>query len=143
MMKIDSDKSKTTILTDKGQTLYTMMKTNENYKKCYLKNSYQQFKSKKNTVAYVILHGKPRVIKWYISEYKENMINENSLLKLMDGSINVPKIIEMDLKNNVLIMNFIPGENLCDLINNNTNSIIEKEKLMVLLAEWYCKFHEF
>ena len=47
----------------------------------------------------------------------------------------------MDEKNNVLITSYIIGENLCDIINNEDTSINEKQRLMILLAEWFFNFH--
>ena len=40
-------------------------------------------------------------------------------------------------------MNYILGENLCDLINNEDTSFDEKKRLVLLLAEWFNDFHNF
>ena len=49
---------------------YYMTILNEKYKKTSVQ---QSFKSKKNTVAYVILEDKPRILKWYAPGFKRRM----------------------------------------------------------------------
>jgi hypothetical protein len=40
-------------------------------------------------------------------------------------------------------MNYIIGENLCDIINDENASFSEKKRLTILLAEWFYEFHNF
>jgi len=101
----------------------------------------QSFKSKKNTVAYVTLEDKPRILKWFVPGYKRQMKIEHSVLKQGSSKLNIPSIYEMDEKNNVLITSYIIGENLCDVINDENTTTNEKQRLMILLAEWFIKFH--
>jgi tRNA A-37 threonylcarbamoyl transferase component Bud32 len=100
-----------------------------------------KFKSKKNTVAYVTLKGKPRVLKWFVPGLKRQMKIEYDILKNGSSQLNIPSIYKMDEENCVLIMNYIIGENLCDIINDEKNTINEKKRLMILLANWFFKFH--
>jgi len=102
----------------------------------------KEFASKKNTVAYVTIDGKPRVLKWFVPGLKKNLENEYKIL--MDGKadINIPNVFEKDKENNVLILNYIIGENLCDIINDQKTTKKEKERLIILLAEWYIDFHK-
>ena len=102
----------------------------------------QKFKSKKNTVAYVTINNKPRVLKWFVPGLKRQMENEYNILKKGAKKLNIPTVFEKDSKKNVLILNYIMGENLCDLVNSDI-SIGEKKKLMILLAEWFYEFHNF
>ncbi len=101
------------------------------------------FKSKKNTVSYVTMKENPRVLKWYVPGLKKNMENEYKILSKAKSKLDTPIVYEKDEKNNVLIMNYIMGENLCDLINNEETTYQEKERLMILLSEWFYKLHNF
>ena len=101
----------------------------------------QSFDSKKNTVAYVTIKGKPRVLKWFVPGFKKQMKNEYTVFKKGSSKINIPSVYEMDEENNVLITNYIIGENLCDVINNEDTTTNEKQRLMILLAEWFIDFH--
>lgn len=103
----------------------------------------KKFDSKKNTVAYVTIDDKPRVLKWFVPGLKIQMKTEYKILKNGTSKINIPAIHEMDEKNNVIIMSYITGENLCDILNDEKTEIIEKERLIVLLAEWFIDFHKF
>ena len=110
------------------------------YKKSILQ---QELKSKKNTVAYVTLKDKPRVLKWFVPGFKKRMQIEYNILKKGSSKLNIPTVFEMDDKNNVLVTNYIIGENLCDVINNDDTDKSEKQRLMLLLAEWFNDFHNF
>ncbi len=115
-----------------------LVKSNKKYKDAVIQ---QQFKSKKNIVAYVTLDNKPRVLKWFVPGLKRQMNAEYSVLKKGSSKLNIPIIHEIDEKNNVLIMNYIIGENLCDIINNQETSNNEKQRLIILLAQWFFDFH--
>ena len=108
------------------------------YKKAIIQ---QKLESKKNTVAYVTLKNKPRVLKWFVPGFKRQMKIEYNILKKGANKINIPTIFEMDENNNVLVTNYIIGENLCDVINDKQTSNKEKQRLMFLLAEWFNDFH--
>ena len=103
----------------------------------------REFISKKNTVAYVFLDGKPRVLKWFAPAFKENMLKEYQVLKKGSSAVNMPHPYDIDEKNNVLIMGYLVGENLCDLINDKDVSFSEKQRLIMLLARWFAGFHSF
>ena len=115
-----------------------LIKSNKKYKDALVQ---QQFKSKKNIVAYVILNNKPRVLKWFVPGLKRQMKTEYDIIKKGSSKLNIPIIHEIDEKNNVLIMNYIIGENLCDIINNKNVTISEKQRLIILLAQWFFDFH--
>ena len=115
-----------------------LLQKNKKYKKAVVHNN---FKSKKNTVAYVTLKEKPRILKWFVPGLKKQMDVECSVLKKGASKLNIPSIYEVDKENNVIIMSYIIGENLCDLINDKNTSFNEKQRLMILLAEWFTNFH--
>jgi tRNA A-37 threonylcarbamoyl transferase component Bud32 len=110
------------------------------YNKIVIQN---KLKSKKNTVAYVTINNKPRVLKWFVPGFKRQMKIENDTIKKGSSKLNIPSVYEMDKKNNVLIMNYITGENLCDIINDDKTTLVEKERLMILLSKWFFDFHNF
>jgi len=104
---------------------------------------HKQFESKKNTLAYVTMKDKPRVLKWFVPSFKRQMETEYNVLKKGSSDLNIPFLYEKDNQNNVLILSYIVGENLCDLINDEEISFEEKKRLIILLADWFVKFHTF
>ena len=117
-----------------------LIKNNKKYKSAVIQ---KRFISKKNTVCYVILNDKPRVLKWYAPGFKKNMETEYAILKKGSSKINMPTPLEKDEDNNVIAMSYIIGENLCDMLNNEKTTTSEKQRLMHLLAEWFFKFHTY
>ncbi len=103
----------------------------------------KKFKSKKNTVAYVTIDQKPRVLKWFVPGLYKNMENEYKILSKGAKDLDIPSVFEKDDENNVLVLSYITGENLCDLINSEEITYQEKQRLMILLAQWFNKFHSF
>jgi tRNA A-37 threonylcarbamoyl transferase component Bud32 len=103
----------------------------------------RKFKSKKNTVAYVLFNGKPCIIKWYAPGFKRNMEVEYNTLIKGSAKLNMPSVISKDLENFVIVMNYFIGENLCDVINGEKTSFDENKRLMYLLAEWFSRFHNY
>jgi tRNA A-37 threonylcarbamoyl transferase component Bud32 len=115
-----------------------LIKNVKKYKEAII---HEKFESNKNTVAYVTIDDKPRLLKWFVPGLKRQMITEYDVLKKGSAKLNIPSVYKMDEKNNVLLMNYITGENLCDLINDKKTTTSEKNRLMVLLAEWFFNFH--
>ena len=129
--------------TERYQDLYKIITRDKNYKNRYLKHSFRIIKSKKNTVAYALLDGKPRIVKWFAPGFKRQMEIESTLLKNGTSFQYMPILCEKDIDNNVLIMNYILGENLCDVINEGKTFFNEKKRIMILLAEWFAQFHKY
>jgi len=103
----------------------------------------QRFMSSKNTVAYVTIDNKPRIFKWYVPGLKKNMETEYNILKKGSTKLNIPAVHEMDEDNNVLIMTYVAGKNLCDVINDEKTTSSEKQKFMASLGEWFAQFHNY
>jgi tRNA A-37 threonylcarbamoyl transferase component Bud32 len=103
----------------------------------------KRFKSKKNIVAYVLLNGQPRVLKWFVPGLKQNMENEHTILKKGASALSTPSPFEKDLEQNVLVLSYIPGQNVCDVINDAQTIFEEKEKTVHQLADWFVRFHTF
>lgn len=115
-----------------------LTKNVKKYKKTVIQD---KLKSKKNTVAYVTLDSKPRVLKWFVPGLKRQMMNEYNVLKDGEKKLQMPFVYELDEENNVLVLNHILGENLCDLINSEETTFKEKQRLIILLSDWFLKFH--
>ena len=75
-------------------------------------------------------------------KYRQFKLFENKFVKGF-SKINMPRIYEKDTLNNVLIMNYIPGKNLCDIINDENEKFNSKKKIIIGLATWFKKFHDF
>jgi tRNA A-37 threonylcarbamoyl transferase component Bud32 len=101
----------------------------------------KRFDSKKNTVAYVMFNGQPRVLKWFVPGLKQNMDNEYNVLKKGVSDLAMPSPFEKDSENHVLVMSYILGQNVCDVLNDSQRPIEEKEKIMHHLADWFVRFH--
>jgi tRNA A-37 threonylcarbamoyl transferase component Bud32 len=112
----------------------------EKYKDVLLQ---KRFESKKNTVAYVVSNGQPRLLKWFVPGLKQNMNIEYSVLKKGFSDLSIPSPLEEDTENNVLVMSYIIGENICDIVNDSQRSFEEKKKVVHLLASWFVRFHTF
>jgi tRNA A-37 threonylcarbamoyl transferase component Bud32 len=112
----------------------------EKYKNVLLQ---RRFESKKNTIAYVVYNGQPRIFKWYVPGLKQNMDLEYSILKKGFSDLTIPSPLEKDSENNVLVMSYIMGENVCDIVNDTRTVLEEKKKVVHLLADWFVNFHSF
>ena len=55
----------------------------------------------------------------------------------------IPTLYGIDYHNNFLILHYIKGKNLCDIINSEDTSFNSKLKIIILLAKWFLKFHEY
>jgi tRNA A-37 threonylcarbamoyl transferase component Bud32 len=117
-----------------------LIDNNKKYKKAIIQ---KKLKSKKNAVAYITIKDKPRVIKWFVPGLKRQMKIEYNILQEGSSKLGIPPVYKMDEKNNVIIMGYIIGENLCDVINDEKTTKAEKERLMILLAEWFSDFHKY
>ncbi len=103
----------------------------------------RSFEGKKNTVAYVISKGQPRILKWFVPGLKKNMEVEYTVLKKGFSDLLIPAPFEMDSENNVLVMSYIIGKNICEMINDTNTSFEEKQKIVEQLAGWFVRFHTF
>ena len=122
----------------KMKDIEELIKSSKKYKNALIQ---KRFESKKNTVSYVILNDKPRVLKWYAPGFRINMETEYTVLKDGSSKLNMPTPLDKDVDNNVIIMNYIIGKNLCDVINDEDTHFDEKKKIINTLAEWFAKFH--
>ena len=66
-----------------------------------------------------------------------------AILKKGSPVLSIPTLYEIDYFNNFLIMQYIKGKNLCDIINSNDTSFDRKLKIIILLAKWFLEFHEY
>ena len=146
IQQFKEDKGLKTVLTEGGKELLYKIFNGEKYRTSYQKHSFRQLKSKKNTVAFIMYNYKPIVIKSYSPGFIKNMETEYKILNKVTKEsfkINIPTLYNYDIKNNFILMNYINGNNLCDIINDEKTSINEKNKIMILLAEWLKNYHNY
>jgi len=98
----------------------------------------ERFKSKKNRVFRIEVDGEDRILKIFSS--MRRLDKEYNVLRLLQDNLSVPSIYEINRKDRFLIMEFLPGENLCDFVNLKNR---EKIRVMDRLAEWLSDFHSF
>ncbi|MBU0496491.1 MAG: hypothetical protein KKC68_01080 [Candidatus Thermoplasmatota archaeon] len=94
-------------------------------------------------VAYVLLNGKPRILKRFAPGYRTNFTTEATTLTTASSNLSIPTLFEKDEKNHVLTLGYISGENMCDLLNDPKVTLQEKNRLMHLLSTWFIEFHTF
>jgi len=68
---------------------------------------------------------------------------EYNVLKKGFSDLPIPSPLEKDTENNVLVMSYIMGENVCDIVNDPRMVLEEKQKVVHLLADWFVHFHTF
>ena len=97
------------------------------------------FKSRKNIVAMISTDDGLTVLKLYNTGSK-SMMRE---LKILNSSlsINVPKVNIVDKKRRFIIMEYIDGKNLCDLVNDYNVEYSTKLRALISLAGWINSFH--
>jgi tRNA A-37 threonylcarbamoyl transferase component Bud32 len=117
-----------------------LLDTVERYKNVRVQ---KRFESKKNTVVYALINDQPRILKWFVPGLKQNMNIEFTVLKKGFSTLAIPSPFEKDTENNVLVMSYILGENVCDIINSLHLNLDEKKKVVHLLADWFVRFHTF
>ncbi len=122
------------------QDIQELINNTERYKTVLLQ---KKFESKKNTVAYVLSEGHPRVLKWFVPGLRQNMDIEYSILRKGYSDVPMPSPLEKDTENNVLVMSYIIGKNICDIINDPGIRLDEKQKVVCQLSEWFVQFHTF
>lgn len=98
----------------------------------------ERFKSKKNRVFRIEVDGEDRVLKIFSS--MRRLDREYNVLSLLQDNLSVPSIYEINRKDRFIIMEFLPGENLCDFVNLKNR---EKIRVMNRLADWLSDFHSF
>ena len=116
-----------------------LIKKSDKYKNVLLQ---KRFESKKNTVAYVLSQGQPRVLKWFVPGLKQNMQIEYSVLMKGHSRLTVPILFEKDETNNVLVLSYIVGKNVCDIINDSAVNFTEKQRITQMIADWLVSFHD-
>lgn len=100
---------------------------------------YKVFKSRRNHVAKIFFHGEIMVIKLF--RRKESFKREYNFLINAVNRISIPKIYDKDGSHLTLFLEFIDGCNLCDFINDRSNSLEDKEEAIELLGKWFSVLH--
>jgi tRNA A-37 threonylcarbamoyl transferase component Bud32 len=116
-----------------------LINSNKKYKNAIVQ---KRFESKKNTVSYVILNKKPRILKWFAPGFKKNMETEFAILKKGSSKLSMPTPLVKDEDDNVIAMTYIIGKNLCDVLNDENTTSDDKKKTIRMLGEWFADFHK-
>ena len=74
------------------------------YKKAVIQD---KLKSKKNTVAYVTIKDKPRVLKWFVPGLKRQMKIEYNVLKKGSSKLNMPYLFNDFVKEFIVLILFL------------------------------------
>ncbi len=126
----------------KSAQLLRLLTQLPHYKNRIAPKSFQPLFSKKNTVCSLMIDNTVRIIKQYPPGLSQNMMKEAAMLQQGALEVSIPTLIEQDHQNHLLILSFIPGENLCDLLNDPQVDSTEKQRLVKLLARWLIGFHQ-
>ena len=106
-------------------------------------NLIRTFKSKKNSVGLINNQDKTYVLKWFENENKKSFETELNVLLQTDTKFLKPKLLNKNEEFNFLIIEYISGENVCDIINDELVTIEEKIKIIEELASWFYYFHKY
>lgn len=120
-----------------------LIENSEKYKNVVVQN---ELNSDKNTVLYVTIDKKPRVIKSFVPGLKKNMEKESNIytqFKENSTKIQVPFIYTVDKENNILILEYLNGKNLRNLIKSDDTTNQEKQQIIEMLSIWFLDFHNF
>jgi len=63
------------------------------------------------------------------------------ILKKGAPDLHMPAPLDKDTDNNVLILSYIVGKNLCDVINDPATNVEDKQHVIEQLAHWIVRFH--
>lgn len=102
----------------------------------------KEYHSKKNTVVLILNDKDSFIVKVFHPSNRKSMQRETQILSVLPSNINHPMIYQIDYENNLVKMEYINGENLCDFLHNTKISIDRKNKVIDQLARWFASFHQ-
>lgn len=120
------------------ESLQIILKKIGKYRSCVVQ---KEFTSKKNNVGLVRFNGSICVFKRFSQQHVKNINRECNILSRYKDFIYMPLLIETDYDNKIVILKYIPGGNLCDILNDIRISLEEKQRIIKILAEWFIAFH--
>jgi tRNA A-37 threonylcarbamoyl transferase component Bud32 len=111
----------------------------------YLKNAsiINIFPSKKNTVALIKNEGKNFVLKWYKPRFQQSFSQDCAVLKENNTPFHKPELLSINKDYKFLLLEYIPSENLCNLINDQNRQTQNKLSIITHLASWFYQFHRY
>ena len=101
------------------------------------------FPSKKHTVALIKKKEKHFVLKKYNPGFQEAFLQEYKVLRERNTPFLKPELLQMNNDFHFLLLNYIPNENVCDLINDPKRLIQDKLDTITNLATWFYQFHKY
>lgn len=111
----------------------------------YLRNAsiINIFPSKKHTVALIKNEGRKFILKWYKPGFQQSFPQECKVLKEKNTPFHKPDLVLISEEYKFLLLEYIPSENICDLINDPTRQTKEKIITINHLASWFHQFHKY
>jgi len=101
----------------------------------------KKYKSKKNNVFLITIDNNPKIVKLFNTNNKEGMEREIHMLRTIPSPFHIPRLYQVNIDDKLLIMEYIVGENLCDVINDCSISKEKKKSNIRSLAKWFASFH--
>ncbi len=101
----------------------------------------QKYESKKNQAIEIQADEKKYILKLFSDQRKQYLQSEVSVLSCAKQDL-IPSLIAYDEQDSFLMLEKIPGNNLCDALNDTSIDGNKKKKLVILLAEWFATFHK-
>lgn len=108
--------------------------------------------SRRNRVFRALMQdGSQCIVKVYSPDLRERLPRERSVLRKASElssrkpEVRIPKLLGQYIEENgaALIIEYIPGENLCDVLNCEVSPAKQAPRIYVeSLAQWYAGFHE-
>jgi tRNA A-37 threonylcarbamoyl transferase component Bud32 len=102
----------------------------------------KEFKSKTNTVALISIDNTLQIVKYFNKSNQKGLEQEIHLLRIIPFSFQIPQMYMINRENNLVIMEYIKGQNLCDALHDMSISQEKKEQYIHSLATWFAKFHQ-
>ena len=111
----------------------------------YLRNAsiINIFPSKKHTVALIKNEGRKFILKWYKPGFQQSFSQECKVLREKNTPFHKPDLVLISEEYKFLLLEYIPSENICDLINDPTRQTKEKIITINHLASWFHQFHKY
>ncbi len=101
------------------------------------------FKSKKNTVCLIEKNKSFFVLKWFQQGEEKHFWKEYHILSKTTTPFLKPHLIKKDKEDKFLILQHIPGNNICDVINDSQIDTNGKIIIITQLAKWFYQFHTY
>lgn len=101
------------------------------------------FKSKKNIVCLFKKNDSFFILKWFSQRINTYFSQENYVLSQKNTPFLKPYLMDKNDEYHFFILQYIQGDNICDVINDPTIKTQQKITIINQLAEWFSLFHSY